>query len=1065
MGVKKIYCLIAVNLLMSLSVYGNGYFMPSLGDFKKSYTEGNYLDAIKYGKAYLEESNALQTVEYAKFLDNLAECESELEDYSSALLHLKTSLKIKKKECGKKSLEYALTLNYLAKCYLYMGNGNDARKTEREAYNIAKRVLDKNSEEYYFFLLNYAGYLDDETAYDIANDYVNKKDSYGILSAEAFSIMSNYLSAQTKYDDSIDVLYKALQIRKKLEGPSHIHCAVVLNDLADCYFRKNDYNRALELYEEANSIYKNAGGEDYINYIYTLASMGRLQGMLNNYLEAESLLLKAFFLTNKKYGSDSFEYAVLSQQLAFVKNLMEDTESAIFYQEQAINYFENNDMYIDENELIGLLNLFSFYADASYSDARRNDDAILTFNKYLNLVRERYGEDNWLFAMGLSTYAEWIGDKGNVKGAIRDLDRAISIYKRIDGDNDVLIAENLYASAYLYSSLSPDSSIVRLKEVLSIYEERVGSSNKKYISALGLLTDCYFLVKDYSHATAMLSNYFNLKKQRAIRAFVSLDKKERTSFWETYEYSFNKMLPVMGFNINDSITNRINYDLLLLKKGLLLNAELAHSDLMAESHDEDVIKLYKELQLNTKIEDSYLNDISNISREELEKLENNIANLEHQLSDKSAVFKALEDRLLVNYKEVQKRLGKDDVAIEFEIVPLADDEILYCAFVLKTDSHSPKMVPLFELKSLQDISKNDYYDKITVSNLIWRPLAEELKGVVNVYFAPIGELYGINIESLPHFDGDGFMSDYYNMFRLSSTRELVYHSKERKGDKAVVYGGLKYNMSIEEMGKDIIKFKDETRGDTKTPYIDSLRLREGVVFYSLPYLPETKSEIDEIRDIINKSKTYDIIQFDGVNGTETSFKSLSSKRPVIIHIATHGFYYSEEEAEKYRYIKNLYNFRKNRGFDNEDKALTRTGLYFSGADHIRMGEAVPDSIDDGVLTAYEIAQLDLRGLDLVVLSACQTAQGDINGDGVFGLQRGFKKAGANSILMSLWNVDDFATRLLMTEFYRNYLSGINKQESLKMAQDYVRNYEDEAGNSIFSDPYYWASFILLDGLY
>ena len=1044
---------------MSLSVYGNVYsFMPLLENFKKSYKEGNYLDAIKYGKAYLEKSDLSQTLEYAKFLDDLAECESELEDYSSALLYLNASLKIKKKECGKKSVEYALTLNNLAQCYLYMGNSSDARKTEREAFNIAKRVLDKNSEEYYFFLLNYAGYLDDETAYDIANDYVSNNDSYGILSAEAFSIMSYYYSDQTKYDESIDVLYKALQIRKRIEGSSHIHCAVVLNDLADCYFRKNDYNKALELYKEANSIYKDACGEDYINYIYTLASMGRMQGLLNNYIEAESLLLKAFFLVNKKYGADSYEYATLSQQLAFVKDLMMDTESAIFYQEQAINYFEDNG-YIDEDDIIGLHNLFLYYAFA-----KRNDDAIHTMDKYLNLVRKRYGENNWLYATGLSSYGWWIGDNGDVEGGIRNLDKALTIYKSIDGDNDVLIAENLYNSAYLYQSLSPDSSIVRVKEALSIYENRVGVSNVKYISALGLLTECYFLVKDYDLTTTMLSNYFDLKKQRAIKAFVDLDKKERANFWETYEYSFNKMLPVTGFNINDSITNRVNYDLLLLKKGLLLNTELAYSDLMAESRDVDVVKLFEELQLKTKIEESYLNDISNTSKEEIESLEESIADLEQQLGEKSAVFKALEDKLLVNYKDVQAKLGNGDVAIEFEIVPVADDEIIYCAFVLKNDSHSPKMVPLFELKSLQDIPKKDYYNKDTVSNLIWRPLAEELKGVENVYFAPIGELYNINIESLPHFDGDGFMSDYYNMFRLSSTRELVYHSKERKCDKAVIYGGLKYNMTIEEMGKDIIKYKDETRGDTKTPYIDSLRLREGNVFYTLPYLPETKSEIDEIRDIINKSKTYDIIQFDGVNGTETSFKSLSGKKPAIIHIATHGFYYGEEEAEKYRYIKNLYNFRKNRSSDNEDKALTRTGLYFSGADHIRMGEAVPDSIDDGLLTAYEIAQLDLRGLDLVVLSACQTAQGDIKGDGVFGLQRGFKKAGANSILMSLWNVDDFATRLLMTEFYRNYLSGSSKQESLKMAKKKVRDYEDEAGNSIFSDPYYWASFILLDGL-
>ena len=100
-------------------------------------------------------------------------------------------------------------------------------------------------------------------------------------------------------------------------------------------------------------------------------------------------------------------------------------------------------------------------------------------------------------------------------------------------------------------------------------------------------------------------------------------------------------------------------------------------------------------------------------------------------------------------------------------------------------------------------------------------------------------------------------------------------------------------------------------------------------------------------------------------------------------------------------------------------------------------------VEDGILTAQEISTLDLRGLELAVLSACQTGIGDIAGDGVFGLQRGFKKAGANTLLMSLWKVDDNATHLLMTEFYKNLLAGESKFESLRKAQKYVRDYEEE----------------------
>lgn len=140
----------------------------------------------------------------------------------------------------------------------------------------------------------------------------------------------------------------------------------------------------------------------------------------------------------------------------------------------------------------------------------------------------------------------------------------------------------------------------------------------------------------------------------------------------------------------------------------------------------------------------------------------------------------------------------------------------------------------------------------------------------------------------------------------------------------------------------------------------------------------------------------------------------------------------------------------------EDQALIRSGLLFSGANVSLSGTELPDDVEDGVLTALELSEMNLAQIDLVVLSACQTALGEISGEGVFGLQRGFKLAGANSLLMSLWKVDDEATKILMVEFYKNLLEGKNKREALHIAQQTLRNTHPE--------PEYWAGFILLDAL-
>ena len=117
---------------------------------------------------------------------------------------------------------------------------------------------------------------------------------------------------------------------------------------------------------------------------------------------------------------------------------------------------------------------------------------------------------------------------------------------------------------------------------------------------------------------------------------------------------------------------------------------------------------------------------------------------------------------------------------------------------------------------------------------------------------------------------------------------------------------------------------------------------------------------------------------------------------------------------------------------------------------------IPDGVDDGVLTAKEISRLDFRGLDLVVLSACQTGLGEVSGEGVFGLQRGFKKAGAQTIVMSLWEVSDESTQLLMTEFFKNLTAGQPKRAAFLAAQNVVRQK--------YPNPLHWAAFVMVDGL-
>ena len=176
--------------------------------------------------------------------------------------------------------------------------------------------------------------------------------------------------------------------------------------------------------------------------------------------------------------------------------------------------------------------------------------------------------------------------------------------------------------------------------------------------------------------------------------------------------------------------------------------------------------------------------------------------------------------------------------------------------------------------------------------------------------------------------------------------------------------------------------------------------------------------------------------------SERNFKGM--QEPRILHIASHGFFLSDKD-------------QKSDFYSMENNPLLRSGLLLAGAQNTYFGRQLrPNTFmdgEDGVLTAHEVLNMDFNGTDLVVLSACETGLGEVkNGEGVYGLQRAFVIAGARSVVISLWKVDDEATQDLMTSFYKHFLDGMTKYESLTLAQREMR--------AKYEDPVYWGAFVL-----
>jgi CHAT domain-containing protein len=183
----------------------------------------------------------------------------------------------------------------------------------------------------------------------------------------------------------------------------------------------------------------------------------------------------------------------------------------------------------------------------------------------------------------------------------------------------------------------------------------------------------------------------------------------------------------------------------------------------------------------------------------------------------------------------------------------------------------------------------------------------------------------------------------------------------------------------------------------------------------------------------------------GEDATETSVKNL--RGPRILHIATHGFFLSDQAIQSELRTR----YAQDHSVSGEENPLLRSGLALSGANIRRSGLR-----DDGILTALEASQLDLDGTQLVVLSACDSGVGDVqNGDGVYGLRRALVLAGARTQITSLWKVADDATRTLMVDFYKRLINGEGRSEALRHAQQAMLLRPNQ------SHPYYWASFIAI----
>ncbi|MEO6612277.1 MAG: CHAT domain-containing protein [Chitinophagaceae bacterium] len=485
------------------------------------------------------------------------------------------------------------------------------------------------------------------------------------------------------------------------------------------------------------------------------------------------------------------------------------------------------------------------------------------------------------------------------------------------------------------------------------------------------------------------------------------------------------------------------YNNLLFTKSISLKGTQRRKEAFLNANDPTITRLYEEwiekkqqlIRQYLKTDDpSAVDTINKTNQAQLKKLQEEVNQLENELTIKSRDFKKYLKIIPPDWKTVRDQLKDGEAAIEMIRFQWRDqvyysDTVFYAAYIITRSSTYPEVIYLPATATDLD---NKYYkayknniksktDDAVSYNQYWKPIAEKLRGIKKVYFSPDGIYHLINIATLKDQETKKFLLDELEIqYTVSGTD--IKNNTVKEIRTAVLFGRPSY--------------KTETTATGTSGKPMSRSWVNGFRNANIPDLPGTEAEVLSIKKEMDQNKI-GVDYYLKEQATEDKLYKLHS--PGVLHIATHGYWSpaGETATEGYRVFN----------------AMANSGLLLSGVVNYYSSGTYPDTYD-GILTAYEAQNLDLENTSLVILSACETSLGAMDaGEGIYGLQRAFRAAGAGSIITSLWKVDDNATKDFMIAFYQQYLKTKDRSAAFITAQKAIRDK--------YIYPYYWGAFVMM----
>lgn len=580
-----------------------------------------------------------------------------------------------------------------------------------------------------------------------------------------------------------------------------------------------------------------------------------------------------------------------------------------------------------------------------------------------------------------------------------DLSR--QIMKRFTPCDETVNTLNFYGNALFHND--------KYEEALKVYEEQLdvceslyGKDSREYHWAQYCIANILAYMGRIHEGASVYKGVIEWYRDKMLNDLQSVPSTERDKYLANMIELLQNAIPFgIKAKYNEDEFTALAYECLLLTKGLLLATEKSTETILRENGtDEEISSLSTLYQLKSYLTELLANpesdpkDVLN-TYAQIKTIDVNLANTCAHYGNNTSFSS-------IGYEQIKNSLKDGEILLDFADFKPKSKPRQYVCYEIRHDQKYPAVhyicngAELDSLLSLEDHRWGNLYSGeagADMASIIGKNLRKIISDAQRVYYVPSGIFHKLAIEAIP-LDGERF-GDNYSFYRLSSARELISDNDSTPLNSAQLYGGLTYGNDIK-------------------PLVRSLQ------------------EVTDISNMLNGVMDQQTLVAD--KGTKESFMQMNCKAPNILHLSTHGFYYSLTD-------QNLPS-----SLEGYNDAMSLSGLVMSGGSL---------SSRLGLLTADEVAQCNLSNTDIACLASCHSGQGEVTSEGIYGLQRAFKKAGAKTVIMNLWEASDVATQCFMTNFYSDLIHGSkDRHKAFQFARDEVRKQ--------YPSPFYWAGFIMVD---